>query len=403
MLKSRASKLEEKHLRVGSLRASTCNYLFSPRWNKDYTLGMRQKRAAQSTWRRLRFWMDSNPCLWKCLKTLNITISISDLVSTFDSHPEWFSEEGTCLEAIRAPLQRLGLYISLVPLSSLPHEVLERSGEICSKYLFWRRIDGIGHYALNFEPGDRCFEITNYAFLPGDLSWVFGSAKKSSDMRTQRKAPYLGNLTNSYEPRSRQPIVSQGKLGGDTGRKHQQSKRNSTTSSDLGNTAVPKWRGSMELKEMKKECGNSVTTDRSICPIRVRQCLVPSKPSNLLPLEKRGKKTGPKQRCSDRLYLKRRRETNQDCASPEKTLCPLCNEELELSDKENRSLEVILSCYKCGRGYHLDCSGIQHGWAGFKDLECSHYELSCCSKKLWTQTKEFAKKTVKDLPHFSRL
>ena len=137
MLKSRASKLEEKHLRVGSLRASTCNYLFSPRWNKDYTLGMRQKRAAQSTWRRLRFWMDSNPCLWKCLKTLNITISISDLVSTFDSHPEWFSEEGTCLEAIRAPLQRLGLYISLVPLSSLPHEVLERSGEICSKYIYF--------------------------------------------------------------------------------------------------------------------------------------------------------------------------------------------------------------------------------------------------------------------------
>ena len=58
-------------------------------------------------------------------------------------------------------------------------------------------------------------------------------------------------------------------------------------------------------------------------------------------------------------------------------------------------MEVILSCYKCGRGYHLDCSGIQHEWAGFKALECSHYGLSCCSKKQWTPTKEFAKKENK--------
>ena len=55
MLKSRASKLEVNQFRVGRLRACTCNYLFSSRWKKQYTIGMRRKRAAQSAWRRLRF------------------------------------------------------------------------------------------------------------------------------------------------------------------------------------------------------------------------------------------------------------------------------------------------------------------------------------------------------------
>ena len=131
--------------------------------------------------------MSRNPCLWWCLDTLNITISLSDLVSVFDFHPEWFLGDGICLEAIRAPLQRLGLYISHVPLSLIPQQVLNGSEEHCSKYIFWRTNEGKGHYSQNFEAGDLCFEITDKLFLPGDLSSVFGSAKEKRTLTTLRK------------------------------------------------------------------------------------------------------------------------------------------------------------------------------------------------------------------------
>ena len=114
MLKSRAFKVKMKSLHIGSRRVRACNYYFSSRWKKPYTVGMRRKRSAQSTWRRLRFWMKRNPCLWKCLQTLNITVSLSDLISILDFHPEWFTVDGICLEAIRAPLRRRCLYISHV-------------------------------------------------------------------------------------------------------------------------------------------------------------------------------------------------------------------------------------------------------------------------------------------------
>ena len=138
MLKSRAFKLGMKPLRIGSLRVCTCYHLFSSSWQRHYSNGMRRKRAAQSTWRRFRFWMERSPCLWKSFRALNITISLSDLISVLDSHPEWFSVDGTCLEVIRLPLRRIGSHISHVPLSLVPPDVLSGSKEHSSKYLFWR-------------------------------------------------------------------------------------------------------------------------------------------------------------------------------------------------------------------------------------------------------------------------
>ena len=120
MLKSRAFKSEMKELHVGNVCARACNYLFSSRLQKYYSIGMRKKRAAQSTWRRLRLLMGRYPCLWESLRNLNIMISISDLISMLDFHPAWFSRDGTCLESIKTPLRRLGLYISHVPLSLVP-------------------------------------------------------------------------------------------------------------------------------------------------------------------------------------------------------------------------------------------------------------------------------------------
>ena len=183
MLKSRAFKTEMKQLHVGNLRVSACNYLFMSKLQKYYSVGMQRKRAAWLTGQRLRFLMKRNPCLWETLQSLNISISFSDLISVLDLHPEWFSLDGTCLEAIRVPLRRLGLHVSYVPLSLLPEQVLNRSENHCLKYLFWRMSNGIGHYAHNFKSGDLCFEITDYLFLPGDLSGVVGSAKKKKGTR----------------------------------------------------------------------------------------------------------------------------------------------------------------------------------------------------------------------------
>ena len=181
-LKSHAFKVEDKQLRTRHIRARACSYLFSSKLRKCYSVGMRGKREAQSTWRRLLFMMERSPCLWKSLKKCNIIPSFSDFISVLDFHPEWFSGDGTCLEAIRAPLRRLGLHISQVPLSLVPQQVLNGSEEHRWKYLFWRASNGKGHYASKFEPGDLCFEITDYLFLPGDLSSVFGSAEEKKDM-----------------------------------------------------------------------------------------------------------------------------------------------------------------------------------------------------------------------------
>ena len=99
MLKSRAFKVGMWPVHRGSVRLRSCSYLFSSKWQKFYSIGMQRKRKAQTTWRRLRFWMKKNPCLRNSLRTLNIKLALSDLISVLDYHPEWFSEECTCLEA----------------------------------------------------------------------------------------------------------------------------------------------------------------------------------------------------------------------------------------------------------------------------------------------------------------
>ena len=214
MLKSRKFKSKTKPLRVGGKRVRACNYLFSSSWQKYYSVGMQRKRAAQRSWRRLRFWMKANPCLWKSLQKLNITISVSDLISVLDNHPEWFSIDGICLEAIRTPLRRLGLHISHVPLSHLPQQILVGFKEHGSKYLFWRMNNGVGHYAHDFKPGDLCFEITDYLWLRGDLSWVFGSAKEKKGLRTRAKKSSHSKLTTSRNSKRWPPTAPQNESSG---------------------------------------------------------------------------------------------------------------------------------------------------------------------------------------------
>ena len=37
-----------------------------------------------------------------------------------------------------------------------------------------------------------------------------------------------------------------------------------------------------------------------------------------------------------------------------------------------------VSCAKCGRRFHVECSGIQKDWVGHLVLECGKYGLQCC-------------------------
>ena len=320
MLKSRAFKLGRETLHSGSQRVRACSYLFSSRWQKHYSEGMRRKRAAQSAWRRLQLWMAGHPCLWKSLEKLNIKIPISDLISVLDSHPEWFTTDGICLEVIRTPLRRLGLYISHVPLSLLPQKVLEGSEEHGSKYLFWRMNNGVGHYAHSFKPGDLCFEITNYLLLPGNLSWVFGSAKENIGLESPVKDPSLRKLTTSRNSESWSPIS---------------------------------------------------------------------------PLDKTNRVEG--RRRSERLHLKRPRERHENCVGHERQTCLLCDEELTKDDERSGSLQNLIFCRRCGRGFHLSCSGIKDGWADHWNLDCSHHGLDCCSATVQSKRGTVVKTTNKEV------
>ena len=87
--------------------------------------------------------------------------------------------------------------------------MLDGSEEHGCKYLFWRMTNGVGHYGHNFKPGDRCFEITDYLFLPGDLSWVVGSAKEKTCLRNRVKDSSLCWPTNSRMSESWSPMSPQ--------------------------------------------------------------------------------------------------------------------------------------------------------------------------------------------------
>ena len=65
-----------------------------------------------------------------------------------------------------------------------------------------------------------------------------------------------------------------------------------------------------------------------------------------------------KRRQSGRLKI-RPGELHGDCSSKEELKYPLCND--KLSDDINGSNDDLISCCSCGRGYHVECSGIKKG------------------------------------------
>lgn len=98
------------------------------------------------------------------------------------------------------------------------------------------------------------------------------------------------------------------------------------------------------------------------------------------------------QRRSRRLNLKRPREAREYCMKSKKESCPLCNEELPVG---KNSFEELISCFICGRQFHIACSGIQEGWAGHWNLECRHHELDCCPVRLRSHSRKIVKKTTR--------
>ena len=215
--------------------------------------------------------MSRNPCLWWCLDTLNITISLSDLVSVFDFHPEWFLGDGICLEAVKAPQQRLGLYISHVPLSLIPQQVLNGSEEHCSTYILWRTNEGWGHYSPTFGAGDLCFEISDKLLLPGDLSCVFGSAKKKIILTSIRKDPPLFKRTALCRSESGSLNALYDEFSGDAGFEDMAwSDKSSTTSVQEKKTVLKeRWYGSWKLPMEWLE--DFVTPDNLTCRFNPRE------------------------------------------------------------------------------------------------------------------------------------
>ena len=135
-----------------------------------------------------------------------------------------------------------------------------------SSYLFWRINKEEGHCALDFQPADLCFEITDWLFLPGDLSWVFGSAKGNKGLGM--KDPALCNLTNSRKPQCWSPRVPQSNSGGDTGSKGQLLEEKSTTNNVLEkNNIATKRRRSWRLKRLREGYDHSITTDWLASPV----------------------------------------------------------------------------------------------------------------------------------------
>ena len=106
--------------------------------------------------------------------------------------------------------------------------------------------------------------------------------------------------------------------------------------------------------------------------------------------ENRKTKVAVKRRRSKRLNRKRPREAHENRANTERQYCPLCEE--ELTEKNNQSLEGLIFCRICGRGFHQACSGIQEGWVGHWNIECRQHELECCPNILRSHTKGVTEK-----------
>ena len=177
-------------------------------------------------------------------------ISFSDLISFINFHSEWFSGHWTGLEAMGALLRRLGLFISYLPWSFFPKQVLIGSEEHCSGYLVRRKDNGVVYYTKNFEPGDLFFEITDYLLLSGDLSWVFCSVKRKSN-------PCFCTLTISRKPES--AIVAQVELGSNASLSDQPPK----------NKTIVRRRQPGKPKQLKQRYGDSITPYSFTCQVFV--------------------------------------------------------------------------------------------------------------------------------------
>ena len=101
-----------------------------------------------------------------------------------------------------------------------------------------------------------------------------------------------------------------------------------------------------------------------------------------------------KRRRSTRLHLKRPRETGGECVVPEIENCPVCGKELDQEDNENN--EGLVCCSKCGRRFHLICSGLKSGWAGYYKLRCEHHGLECNHYRAKSHTETINKNDAKE-------
>ena len=119
------------------------------------------------------------------------------------------------------------------------------------------------------QEGDLCFEITDWLLMPGDPSWVFGSAKEKRAMRIRMKDLSLSKTINSHQSDNCPPIVSQsGSQDGGMGLKDKPLEVKSTLTSALENndTAVTT-RRSGKLKRLRERYVHSTTPERVACPI----------------------------------------------------------------------------------------------------------------------------------------
>ena len=96
-----------------------------------------------------------------------------------------------------------------------------------------------------------------------------------------------------------------------------------------------------------------------------------------------------KQRRSERHNLKRPREALDDRVSGS-LHCPLCDD--DLCENNTKSKESLIFCCLCGRGFHLECSGMQDRWASHWKLECRHQGLKCSSTTRSSTTRARIKK-----------
>ena len=94
--------------------------------------------------------------------------------------------------------------------------------------------------------------------------------------------------------------------------------------------------------------------------------------------------------------MKRPSKFFDESADRDGELCPLCD--TALIEENGESTEGLISCHKCGREFHLACSGVQDGWADHWQLECEHQGLTCSSSNVRHKVKGMVKQTNSRAP-----